>query len=274
MKMKIGTKIDSGKKRQDPLFKWPGGKRSLLAEIEKIVPSTYDRYYEPFAGGAALFFSINPKNAYLSDTNKEVINCYIQVRDNPEEVIKKLKLLKNTEEDYYKIRASSPYSEIGRAARFLYLTALSFNGIYRTNLKGVFNVPYGHKTYIVPCQQEKILSASKALQGASISCQDFQEIEATKGDMVYFDPPYTVAHGNNGFIKYNDKIFTWKDQERLSEYAWSLAEKGCKVIISNAWHESILKLYRKFNRVDISRSSVMAASSSHRGIVRECIFYN
>ncbi len=271
--MKTITNLNSDKKYQDPLFKWPGGKRSLLAEIMKIVPGTYSKYYEPFAGGAALFFSIKPQKAILSDTNSEVVNCYVQVRDNPEDVIKKLKQYQNSEEDYYKIRASSPYSETGRAARFLYLTALSFNGIYRTNLKGIFNVPYGHKTNIVPCQQEKILNASKALQGVSVICQDFQEIKATEGDLVYFDPPYTVAHGNNGFIKYNDKIFTWKDQERLSKFAWDLSEKGCKVIISNAWHESIIDLYSKFKRVDISRSSVMAASSSYRGKVKECLFF-
>ena len=258
---------------QVPLFKWPGGKRALLWKITQIIPETYLNYYEPFAGGAALFFSIHPRHAFLSDTNSEVINCYIQVRDNPEDVIRKLKQYKNTEEDYYKVRASFPYSECGRAARFLYLTALSFNGIYRTNLKGEFNVPYGKKTQFVPCQQEKIMNASKALKGASIICQDFEEIKPNKGDLVYFDPPYTVAHGNNGFIKYNDKIFTWKDQERLADFAWNLAEQGCKVIISNAWHESIIKLYSKFKRQDISRSSVMAASSSYRGKVKECIFY-
>ena len=257
----------------NPLFKWPGGKRALTGEISKIFPQTYSRYYEPFAGGAALFFSLLPKKAFLSDTNSELVNCYTQVRDNPEEVINKLKLYKNTEEEYYKIRESSPYSNNGRAARFLYLTALSFNGIYRTNLKGKFNVPYGHKTHIIPCQEEKIRKTSKVLQNVSINCQDFASISPKKGDLIYFDPPYTVAHGNNGFLKYNDKIFTWKDQERLAGFAWELSLAGCKVLISNAWHESILKLYSKFGRVDISRSSVMAASSSYRGKVKECIFY-
>jgi len=258
---------------KDPLFKWPGGKRALLGEIGEIIPDDYSKYYEPFAGGAALFFSIHPRQAFLSDTNSEVINCYIQVRDNPDEVIKKLKVYKNTEEDYYKVRESLPYSKSGRAARFLYLTALSFNGIYRTNLKGEFNVPYGYKTKIVPCQKEKIMNASRALKNVSILCQDFEEIKPKEKDLIYFDPPYTVAHGNNGFIKYNDKIFTWKDQERLAKFAWDLAQKGCKVIISNAWHDSIIKLYSKFKRIDISRSSVMAASSSYRGKVKECIFY-
>lgn len=259
-----------------PLLKWPGGKRSLVKYILPLIPSEYKRYYEPFAGGSALFFTLKPDNAVLADINPELINCYSQVKTHPDAVIYYLKQLKNTEKDYYKIRNTLPNCDIAKAARLIYLTTLSFNGIYRLNLKGLFNVPYGKKTHVDPCNTNKILTASQMLSNVELRCMDFEEtvLDCQKGDLIYFDPPYTVAHGNNGFIKYNSKIFSWEDQIRLVKIAKSLADKGCKVIISNAYHSSIQELYKDFKYIVIERSSVMAAASKYRRKVSECIFYN
>ncbi len=128
----------------EPLLKWPGGKRALLKEILPLFPTSFNRYYEPFIGGGAAFFALRPSEAILADNNPDLINCYEQVRDNPRVVIDHLREMPNTERDYYAVRASAPQERAAQAARFIYLCTLSFNGIYRVNLKGVFNVPYGY----------------------------------------------------------------------------------------------------------------------------------
>jgi DNA adenine methylase len=258
-----------------PLVKWAGGKRRLLAEILALIPSRFSAYFEPFFGGGAVFFSLRPECAILSDTNSELMQMYIQVRDYPEKVLKCLSRMPNSEADYYRIRSTKPRTDAGRAARLIYLCTLSFNGIYRQNLKGEFNVPYGYKTHVDPCDETLIRSTSERLQGRRILDGDFQlgVRDAKKGDLVYFDPPYTVAHGNNGFIKYNSKIFSWADQKRLASEALRLKKAGCTVIVSNADHWSIRELYPTFVRHVVERNSVMAASSEFRGPVRECLFY-
>src|SRR3989442_8490760 len=159
----------------EPLLKWPGGKRALLPHLLPLIPSSFNRYIEPFFGGGALFFAIRPHKAFLSDSNPHLINCYIQVRDHPEEVIARLKRHKNSEREYYKIREREPKTPVSRAARLIYLATLSFNGIHRLNLKGQFNVPYGHKTHLQPCDPVKILTISRALSSAKFRCEDFEE---------------------------------------------------------------------------------------------------
>jgi DNA adenine methylase len=227
-------------------------------------------------GGGAVFFSTKPSTAFLSDADQELINCYLQVRNDPERVIDRLATLRNTPDEYYRIRASTPRSEVGRAARTIYLATLSFNGIHRRNTHGHFNVPYGYKSHLRPCDRPRIRAVSQALRGASLQCTDFEvAVEgARKGDVVYLDPPYTVAHGNNGFLKYNAKIFSWADQLRLAKLAHRLATRGCKVIVSNADHSSILQLYRGFTMLRISRSSRIAAAVEFRRTTTECLFHS
>jgi DNA adenine methylase len=146
----------NGEESLSPLIKWPGGKRALIGHLKKKTPSAFNRYFEPFFGGGALFFSIRPTLATLSDKNEELVNCYVQVRDHAEDLIKRLRTLKNSEQDYYNVRDWNPKTELLRAARFIYLTTLSFNGIYRVNLKGTFNVPYGYKTHLATCDESRI----------------------------------------------------------------------------------------------------------------------
>jgi len=257
-----------------PLIKWAGGKRRLLAEIRQFVPGDFGKYYEPFLGGGALFFSLLPPDARLSDSNQDLIEMYVAVRDDVESLIRALRRLRNCEEDYYRVRRAVPRTPAGKAARMIYLCTLSFNGIYRQNLKGEFNVPYGYKTHLKHYDIDRLREASSQLQRREILYGDFESAveDAQRGDLVYFDPPYTVAHGNNGFVKYNAKIFSWDDQKRLARTALRLKRLGCHVIVSNADHPSIRELYPGFEVHEIQRFSVMSASAEFRRPVRECLF--
>jgi DNA adenine methylase len=256
-----------------PLFRWAGGKRRLLSQIRPLLPQKFNHYYEPFCGGAALFFELRPTDAILGDKNEELINCYQQVKKHPEEVIAALQKLKNTETNYYKIRANVPQSLVGRAARLIYLMALSFNGIYRVNSDGQFNVPYGSKNK-KQIDFERIRNVSKAFAQVEFVCGDFATTvkNAKEGDLVYFDPPYTVAHGDNGFIQYNEKILRWQDQERLSKLARKLAERGCHVVISNADHDSVHELYAGFKMQRVERHSGIGALNTSRKRITEFVF--
>ena len=256
-----------------PLFRWAGGKRRLLGQILPLLPKNYNRYYEVFAGGAALFFELRPIDTLLADKNEDLINCYRQVKEHPEEVIEALHKLKNTKTDYYEIRSSIPRSLIGRAARLVYLMTLSFNGIYRVNSGGEFNVPYGSKIK-KKFDFERIRKVSKALAKVELVCGDFEDAvsEAKAGDLIYFDPPYTVAHGNNGFIQYNERIFSWADQVRLAKLAEKLAERGCKVVISNADHASIGKIYSDFKMERVNRHSGIGGLPKTRKHITEFVF--
>jgi DNA adenine methylase len=258
-----------------PLVKWPGGKRALVRKLISTLPRRIDRYFEPFVGGGALFFALQPPNSYLSDTNEELINLYSQVRDEPLALIRLLRRYPNTEADYYVVRDQRPRSALRRAARLLYLTTLSFNGIHRVNLQGEFNVPYGYKTHLATCDEARLLSTARALRRTHLRVADFEVAteHATKGDLVYFDPPYTVAHAHNGFVKYNEKIFSWDDQVRLASHARALANRGCHVVISNARHSSVHALYSGFNSVRVRRASRIAASAKHRRDIFEAVYY-
>jgi DNA adenine methylase len=256
-----------------PLFRWPGGKRWLIPSLLGLLPDFTGRYFEPFLGGAALFLGLQPADAFLTDSNPDLVNCYRAIRDTPGEVAACLQRLPLDEQSYYAVRSSVPSDPAARAARFIYLTSLAFNGIYRVNRNGEFNVPYGGRQY--PWLRDPALldPYTAALQRAELAPADFEEAvrSAGAGDLVYFDPPYTVAHSNNGFQRYNNRIFQWRDQVRLARVATTLAQTGCHVLISNAHHESIASLYPGFNRVEVSRSSTMAADAAKRNKTSEYI---
>jgi DNA adenine methylase len=258
-----------------PLLKWPGGKRGLARYILPFVPRKFGRYYEPFMGSGAVFFALRPRSATLSDANSDLVETYIQVRDHPENIIDILKCMPNTEEDYYRIRSLIPRSPSEKAARFMYLCTLAFNGIHRYNLKGQFNVPYGFKTHLRVCDEARIRAASERLSTATLQVSDFERAArlAKRGDLIYFDPPYTVAHNNNGFVKYNASIFSWSDQERLAEVANDARRRGCFVLVSNANHSCIRSLYPDFVVSTISRHSIIASRSEFRKPITECLFW-
>jgi DNA adenine methylase len=259
-----------------PLLKWPGGKRKLLQHLTRRIPGEYGRYFEPFIGGGALFFAIQPQEAVIADLNCDLIECYTQIRDHPEGIIEYLAGQQGSEEWYYRVRTSVPSDPIELAGRLIYLLTLSFNGIHRTNQKGEFNVPYGHRPHLHPIASSRIRRVSEILQQATLRSGDFAAsvADAAAGDVVYLDPPYTVAHGQNGFLRYNARIFSWHDQGRLAEAAHQLAQRGCHVIISNADHPSISDLYPGFRVTRVERHSSIAAGCEYRRLVTECIFYN
>ncbi len=252
----------------EPFLKWPGGKRWLVQRYAELFPATYTRYFEPFLGGGAVFFSLYPLQATLSDSNSELINAYKCVRDYPEIIDKRLRVLHKHHDHvlYYRMRAMKPKSNIGRAVRFIYLNRTCFNGIYRVNKQGEFNVPMGSKN-LVEYSNGYLFLISKLLKKASIIVADFEDIidSSNEGNFVFVDPPYSVKHNNNNFIKYNSSLFSWTDQVRLSTALKRAASRGVKIMLSNADHLSVKNLYCDFgyyHRVD--RSSILAASSDKR----------
>ncbi len=259
-----------------PLLKWPGGKRGLFDSISPFFPKNHGRYWEPFVGGGAVFFALSPPSATISDANLDLIDTYTAVRDAPEELIQRLRKMANSEDEYYRVRASRPRTRLSRAARFIYLCTLSFNGIHRYNLHGEFNVPYGFKTYLDVCDEQKIRECSIRLRRSSIQSGDFEKVvkKSKEGDLVYFDPPYTVAHNNNGFVKYNASIFSWQDQVRLAKVAKAARERGCYVVVSNADHSTVKDLYSGFHCEVIQRHSVIASSAEFRKPITEALFWS
>lgn len=260
-----------------PFLRWAGGKRWLIKYLTEIIGNTeYNNYFEPFIGGGSIFFHIEPKNAFISDTSEELINAYNQVKLHPEKIIELLNKFRNTKEEYYRIRETEPRKDIDRAARFIYLNKTSYNGIYRVNLKGKYNVPYGfRKTYVIG--EENIMQASEKLLNAKIKCMDFMDTsnKIQKKDLVFLDPPYTVSHNNNGFIAYNQKIFSLEDQYRLSKYIDNIKERGAYYILTNAAHKRVKEIFDKKDTIlELPRSSTIGGKYAKRQEISEYIFTN
>jgi DNA adenine methylase len=260
----------------EPLFRWPGGKRWLVPTLLKLIPDQLGAYYEPFFGGGALFFALQPQLAVISDANSELMSAYQSVRAASQRVESILAGFGREQAAYLSIRGSQPEDPDERAARLIYLTTLAFNGIYRVNRQGGFNVPYGGRTYPDLGRTGSLTPHSEALQATTIRSADFEAVVSTAkaGDFVYMDPPYTVAHSNNGFLRYNESIFSWKDQQRLASIAAELDQRGCAVAVSNAAHSSIRFLYERFAPLTVSRKSLIAADSKHRKPTDELVFTN
>ena len=258
-----------------PFLRWAGGKSWLIKHLNNYLPKEgFNNYHEPFVGGGSVFFHINPEQAFLSDLNPELINAYEQVKNNVEELILRLQVFENNEECYYRVRGTTCSDQIQQAARFIFLNQTSFNGIYRVNLKGVYNVPFGYRStnFFNP---QGLRSASKALLNSTLCTSDFMNTldNIQENDLVFIDPPYTVAHENNGFIKYNQKIFAWADQERLNSYLQSIILKGANFIMTNAAHESIEQLYNEIgNRTKLQRASLIGGKGATRTSYNEFIY--
>lgn len=261
-----------------PFLRWAGGKTWLIKHLDVIIGNTqFNQYHEPFLGGGSIFFTIAPqKVSHLSDLNKELIETYQAIKDNPFAIIDLLKTYENTEEFYYSIRSQVSNNQYERAARFIFINQTSFNGIYRVNQRGEYNVPYGYRTKNF-LEEEKLLSASECLQLAMLTYGDFScnKEKINEGDLVFLDPPYTVSHNNNGFIKYNQKLFSLDDQKRLSEFIDFIKNQGAYYILSNAAHQIISELFEKGDtRLELSRASLIGGEKAKRGKISEYIFTN
>jgi DNA adenine methylase len=261
-----------------PFLRWAGGKRWLVDYIQKIIPENYNNFYEPFLGSAAVYFSTKiPNTAFLSDLNSDLIRTYEVIKDDVLSVIEKLKEFENTKECYYKIRGTTFKKDIAKAAQFIYLNKTSFNGIYRVNTLGKYNVPFGFRKSIDFVAEENLILASKHLQNAKLTCMDFGKTlrNVSKGDFVYLDPPYTVAHENNGFIQYNQKLFSLRDQIRLAKWLKKIDEVGAYYVLSNAKHTAIKEIYKDTGEIKIiKRNSLVGGVGAKRELISEYIITN
>lgn len=250
-----------------PFLKWAGGKRWATNILLELAPKDFTTYREPFLGGGSLFFALRPKSAVLSDLNRDLINAYRFVRDDSARIDRWLNRLQavHSKDVYYKMRERMPLSDLGSAIRFIYLNRTCWNGLYRVNRQGKFNVPIGSKSAV--SYNYGLTHHAGALSGTELIAEDFEIAinRASVGDFLYVDPPYTVRHNTNGFLKYNEHIFSWEDQERLKNSLDRAIKRGAKVLISNAAHASIRDLYAGLGEIfEIERSSILAADPKFR----------
>ena len=251
-----------------PFIRWVGGKSWLIHYLPQIIGDLHvEHYHEPFLGGGAVFFALeHKKKSYLSDSNQQLINAYIQIRDNPNEVIRILNGFENTEENYYKVReAFNLDNTVENAARFIFLNQTSFNGVFRVSKTGKYN-------------EDRIMAASKKLKNSNICVGDFEvnKKKLCEGDLVFLDPPYTVSHNNNGFIEYNRNLFSLEDQQRLKKYIDFIKNKGAYYLLTNAAHTAIREIfYNDRDRViELQRQSLIGGINAKRTLISEYIFTN
>lgn len=269
-----------------PFTKWTGGKRQLLPVIRELMPKTYNRYFEPFVGGGALFFDLAPKDAVINDFNAELINCYQQIKDNPQELIEILKVHQeyNSKEYYLDLRSADRderidmMSEVQRAARILYMLRVNFNGLYRVNSKNQFNVPYGRYKNPKIVDEELISAISVYINNNQLEIKvgDFEKaiVDVRTGDFVYFDPPYIPLSETSAFTSYTHEGFSFADQVRLRDAFKRLSDTGAYVMLSNSSSALVEELYKDFNIHYVEATRTNGAKSSSRGKISEIIVTN
>ncbi|HHK6338563.1 TPA: DNA adenine methylase, partial [Streptococcus pneumoniae] len=269
-----------------PFTKWTGGKRQLLPVIRELIPKTYNRYFEPFVGGGALFFDLAPKDAVINDFNAELINCYQQIKDNPQELIEILKVHQeyNSKEYYLDLRSADRderidmMSEVQRAARILYMLRVNFNGLYRVNSKNQFNVPYGRYKNPKIVDEELISAISVYINNNQLEIKvgDFEKaiVDVRTGDFVYFDPPYIPLSETSAFTSYTHEGFSFADQVRLRDAFKRLSDTGAYVMLSNSSSALVEELYKDFNIHYVEATRTNGAKSSSRGKISEIIVTN
>ena len=270
-----------------PFLKWAGGKRQLLPEIRKHIPTCYQRYFEPFIGGGAVLLALQPKYAFVNDANTELINLYNVIKTAPEELILDVKKHRNTEAYYYKIRSQDREKEfeklspIERASRIIFLNKTCYNGLFRVNSQGQFNVPFGSYNNPVIVDEPVIRAVSHYLNHAQVklTTQDFATAltSAKKGDFVYLDPPYDPISDTSSFTGYSSGCFGKNEQRRLKEVCDDLTQRQCKIIQSNSATEFIRDLYsdtRYYTLIEVEASRNINSIASGRGKISELLILN
>lgn len=267
-----------------PVLKWVGGKRQLLSELRPLIEKvSYERYIEPFFGGGALYFSLAPKNAIINDYNVSLMEVYEVIRDDAEDLISLLKAheAKHGEDYFYALRDLDRSADFGklspveRAARLLYLNKTCFNGLYRVNSKGQFNVPFGRYKHPNIVNEEAIRAASACLagKGVTISHKDYREVlaEARAGDFVYLDPPYMPISPSSSFTGYTDKGFGYEEQKALKEACDDLRNRGIPFIESNSDCEAIRELYKDYKIRQVKARRSINSQGAKRGQIDEVL---
>ena len=275
---------DEGNPR--PFLKWAGGKRQLLpALLSRLPPAgSIGAYHEPFVGGGALFFALyragwlDGRPVHLSDSNEELINAYRVIRDDVNRLLDRLEVhkAKHDKDYYYEVRADVPEDPVDRAARTIYLNKTCFNGLYRVNSKGLFNVPIGRNANPLIVDRANLVAVSKALRDLDIRVASFEDVlqRAKKGDFVYFDPPYDPVSRSANFTSYGKHGFGPGDQEHLAEVFALLAERGVKALLSNSSTDFIKRLYARFTIEEIPANRAINSKASRRGPVMEVLVRN
>lgn len=262
-----------------PFIKWAGGKTALLSEILPRLPAKINTYYEPFVGGGAVFFALAAekrfKRAVLTDGNEEVSHAYMALENDVDGVARALKKHVYNEKHYYAVRAQNP-EKLGtnsRAARFIYLNRTCFNGLYRVNRKGEFNVPFGKYANPTICDEENLRAVAEVLHGVDGRLSDFEETvsDAKRGDTVYMDPPYAPASETADFTAYTAGGFGPKDQERLRDVAKKLIDRGVFVLLSNSDTPFVRKLYKGFKIEKVEAPRRVNSKGGKRGNVGELL---
>ena len=243
----------------------------------EVLPRSYRNYYEPFLGSGSLFFLLRPRRAFLSDSCAELVETFEAVRDDVSAVLRQLTPLKPDRDLFYAIRSNRSEERFARAAEFVYLNKTCWNGLYRVNSRGEFNVPYGLPKTDHIVDEINLVACSSALgpKRVRLRCCDFEAAlrNVREGDLVFLDPPYVTRHNNNGFIDYNEKLFSWTDQERLAQIARQLADNGAHVLVTNAFHRDVIDLYDGFNVASIDRASTLASNATKRSRVGEALLW-
>jgi DNA adenine methylase len=268
-----------------PTFvKWAGGKKQLLGQFNSIFPQKIERFFDPFVGGGAVAFYIikryNPKEVFISDVNKELINAFLVIKNNVEELIKLLKEYKkkHNKKTYYEIRAQDPklLSVVSRAGRFIYLNKTCFNGLYRVNSKGQFNVPIGSYKNPAICPEKDLRESSKLLKNVKIKAMSFERVlaHAKKGDFIYFDPPYYPLKKGRSFTTYTKDNFLEQEQKKLADVFKKLTQKSCKVMLSNSDTEFIKSLYKPYKINFVRARRMINCNSFGRGKINELVITN
>ncbi|PKQ09927.1 MAG: DNA methyltransferase [Alphaproteobacteria bacterium HGW-Alphaproteobacteria-12] len=256
-----------------PFLKWAGGKRWLISNHGDLFPKNFNSYFEPFLGSAAVFFHLRPTSGILADKNSNLIDVYKAIRSNWQKIDDALcrHEVLHTDDYYYEEREKKRRADHQKAAQLIYLNRTCWNGLYRVNLDGKFNVPRGTKNQ-VRLPSDNFSAIAEALKGMSLRASDFAPIvrEAQEGDFLFVDPPYTVKHNMNGFVKYNESIFRWADQVRLFKALDKAKRRGVQILVLNANHQSIRELYSGFGEViELERQSVISGPLAGRAKTTE-----
>lgn len=259
-----------------PFLKWVGGKGQLISQYEPFFPTAFLTYYEPFLGGGAIFFRLLPRQAVLTDINPELVNVYCTVRDRVEAVIQHLEIhqRRHSQTYYYDVRANPGKTAVEKAARLIYLNKTCYNGLYRENSKGQFNVPMGRYKAPKICHPELLRAVSQALKQTQIAEQPFDSVlklAQTSHDFVYFDPPYYPISLTSRFTEYNRYAFSEADQIRLRDTFAQLAARGVKVMLSNSDCPFIRNLYQGFNIHPILAARSINSNAEKRGKITEVL---
>lgn len=274
-----------------PVLKWAGGKRQLLepilAFVDRAFPDRIETYFEPFAGGAAVFFALFARDKFvrarLSDMNADLIRVYTELRDNAEKVMVELKKLEDRgldKESYYRVRdelrAKRPLGKAARAARLIYLNRTGYNGLYRVNSSGEFNVPYGSYKNPRVFDRARLEAAAHALQGVELAVEDFESAckTAKRGDFVYFDPPYLPVSKTSNFAAYHSSVFDLAQHERLAKTFGRLNKRGVSTLLSNSDTPDTRALYREFDTRTVHATRAINSNATRRGSVPELLVHS